>query len=70
MATYPLISERDMFRVSEFDKTGELYIVRTPGWNEKSGDNYYVCEGGLLGRPHSGPFKTPEEAEDCLKRNT
>lgn len=58
---YPLVD--DMFAVPEYQKTGVLYVVRTKGWNKRDTDNYWVCEGGLAGRPHSGPFKTAAEAE-------
>ena len=58
---YPLVE--DMFDVPEFKNIGVPYVVRTQGWNKKDTDNFWVCVGGLKGRPHSGPFKSVEDAE-------
>ena len=53
----------DMFAVPEFEKTGFAYVVRTAGFRRSDPDSYWVCVGGQKGRPHSGPFASPAEAE-------
>lgn len=66
MADYKRVD--NMFEVPEFKKEGIAYVVRTGGFYKKDPDRYWVCVGGLVGRPHSGPFRTAEEAETVRDR--
>lgn len=63
---YPLIDQREMFSVPEFANVGVRYVVRTNGWTKKDAPIFWVCQGGLVGRPWAGPFKTAQEAEARL----
>lgn len=64
---YQLIDQRDAFRAQELADKGVLYVVKTNGWDKKSAPVFWVCKGGLVGRPWAGPFKTAQEAEERAK---
>lgn len=66
MTEYPRL--KNMFDHPDFKIAGKLYVARTKGWDDTCPDNYWVCQGGLAGRPHTGPLLSAAEAETVIQK--